>query len=77
MRNIHGEDYAAAQDETTKSRHSTRPKREEAFLPHDTRCAVETVLVLGLCFDRLHSRLDSVQGHGNISVGGQWIRLMT
>jgi hypothetical protein len=70
MKNIHGEDYATAQDKTTKSRHSTRPKREEAFLPHDARCAVETVLVFGLCFDRLHSCLDSVQGHGDISVGG-------
>ena len=69
MKNIHGEDYAAAQDETAKSRYSTRPECEEAFLPDNARRAVEAVLVFGLCFDRLHSCLDSVQGHGNISVG--------
>lgn len=68
--NIHGKDYTAAQDETAKSRHGTRPQREEAFLPDNARCAVEAVLVFGLCFDRLHSCLDSVQGHGNISVEG-------
>jgi hypothetical protein len=70
MKNVHGEDYAAAQNETTKSRHGTRPKREEAFLPDNSRCAMEAVLVFGPCFDGLHSCLDGVQRHGNISVGG-------
>lgn len=60
IKDIHGEDYAAAQDETTKSRHSTRPKSEEAFLSDHTRRAIEAVFVLGLCFNGLHSGLDSV-----------------
>lgn len=70
LNNVHGKDYTTAQDETTKSGHSTRPEGEETFLSDNTRGTIEAVLVLALCFNGLHSCLDRVQRHSNVSETG-------
>jgi hypothetical protein len=58
---LHGKYNATAQYQPSQPGHSTRPKRQNAFVLEDGCRARETVLVVFLRLYRLHSRLDGIE----------------
>ena len=61
---LHGENNATAENKSTQSRKSARPKGEDTFMLEDLDHTVQAILVRAASFYRLHACLDGVDGHG-------------